>query len=272
MWPKRKIQLVASAEAHGLEGVRTLLKGIGLEFIEATPTPENDHEPSSERWFEKPLEAAYEEIGPVTELVFWPEVTESDAWRRKASALGIQQHSIDSFLHNLLRDERILLVAEPSITIEELPLLGHLLCKAGFEPNILWPAGDGTWKFVRKQGIHWIIPGSWFSQLLGSDLPVTEHIQLEKSAAWVIRENKIDFYRGQPGLNYLGSLPRWPERTAELEACQTIGLCLDLGVSWLDIKMALNSVWDNITTTDNLRGNVHDFGWNAGTSGKTIPA
>lgn len=109
VWPRRKIQLVASSSAVGLDGVRAVLKGLELEFIEVEPAKEDLSQGLSEHWLDRPIDGTYEELGPVTELVFWPEGKEEDGWRERALAQGMNQLSIQSFLHNLFEDELILL-------------------------------------------------------------------------------------------------------------------------------------------------------------------
>ena len=274
VWPKRKIQLVASSAAPGIDGVRAVLKGIKLEFSEV----EDLSEGIMENWWEKPFDqmAASEGSGPVTDVVFWSEGTEHNIWREKAISEGLNQQSIESFLHNILEDEVILRVSEPTVFIEGRPLLGHVLQEAGFEPTILWPTTDGKWQCERKQGIHWVIPESWNVSTSDARTSDFEHrtssIALRVDATWVVREHRLDFYQAQDGLKFVGQIPRWPEPMEEQVAAETIAKCLDLGVSWLDIRMALSSIWKNIIMTDNLRGNINDIGWNARACGEELPS
>ena len=270
VWPKRKIQLVASSAAPGIDGVRAVLKGIKLEFSEV----ENLSEGIMENWWEKPFDqmAASEGSGPVTDVVFWSEGTEHNIWREKAISEGLNQQSIESFLHNILEDEVILRVSEPTVFIEGRPLLGHVLQEAGFEPTILWPTKDGEWQCERKQGNHWVIPESWQVSLVGKSLLGRSTAEVEEKATWVVRENRLDFYQAQDGLKFVGQIPRWPEPMEEQVAAETIAKCIDLGVSWLDIQLALSSVWKNTTITDNLRWNIDDIGWNAGAGGEELPS
>ena len=270
VWPKRKIQLVASSAAPGIDGVRAVLKGIKLEFSEV----EDLSEGIMENWWEKPFDqmAASEGSGPVTDVVFWSEGTEHNIWREKAISEGLNQQSIESFLHNILEDEVILRVSEPTVFIEGRPLLGHVLQEAGFEPTILWPTKDGEWQCEIKQGNHWVIPESWPVSLAGKSLLGRSTAEVEEKATWVVRENRLDFYQAQDGLKFVGQIPRWPEPMEEQVAAETIAKCIDLGVSWLDIQLALSSVWKNTTITDNLRWNIDDIGWNAGAGGEELPS
>ena len=270
MWPKRKIQLVASSAAPGIDGVRAVLKGSQLEFSEA----EDLSEGIMENWWEMPFDqkAVTEGAGPVTDIVFWPEGMEHNIWREKALARGMNQQSIQSFIHNILEDEVILKVSEPTVFIEGRPLLGHILLVAGFEPTILWPTTDGEWQCERRQGIHWVIPESWQVSLVGENSLGRSTAPVEEDATWVVHENRLDFYQSQDGLKFVGLIPRWPEPMEEQVAAETIAKCIDLGVSWLDIRMALSSIWSNITMTDNLRWNINDIGWNAGACGKELPS
>lgn len=278
MWPKRKIQLVVSSSLSGIEGVRAVLKEFQLEFCETADL-------NSEimvKWWEKPFEqtAVAEESGPVTDVVFWPEGAENNTYREKALSEGLNLQSIQSFIHNILDDGVVLQVAEPTVLIEGRPLLGHLLLEAGFEPSILWPMTDGEWLCERRQGIYWVIPQSWQvnsyeARIAENESPNTDFkFRLPNSglrtATWVVRDNRLDFYQARNCFKYVGQLPRWPEPMQEQVAAETIALCIDLGVSWLDIRLALSSVWPNIKITDNLRWNVNDTGWNAGACGEEL--
>ena len=277
MWPKRKIQLVASPATPGIEGIRAVLKGIQVEFSEVEPTVEDLGEAYSKSWIEKPfLEMCKSsEWDTVTELVYWPEELEEDSWRKMALAQGINQQPIQSLIHNLLQDELVLWISEPTVLIEGRPMLGHILEKAGFEPTILWSRAEGQWQCERRHGLHWLLPESWLEGLvdkstLGRRVLIRENEE-KAQTTWVIRETQVDFYRCVESHGYLGHLPRWPEASEEQVACHTIAKCLDLGVSWLDIKLALSSVWENIQKVDNLRWEINDFGWKDGASGETIP-
>ncbi len=271
VWPKRKIQLVASSAPPGIDGVRALLEGMKLEFSEA----EDLNEGIMENWWEKPfdLKAVTEGSGPATDIVFWSEGTEPNSWREKAFAEGLNQQSIESFIHNILEDEIILRVSEPTVLIEGRPLLGHVLHEAGFEPTILWPTtdGGGQWQCERKQGNHWVVPESWLESLLGKGLLGRSTAPVEEKATWVVREDRLDFYRDQDGLKFVGQIPRWPEPMEEQVAAETIAKCINLGVSWLDIRLALSSIWQNIIMTDNLRWNINDIGWNGWACGEELP-
>ena len=272
VWPKRRIQLVASSAAPGIDGVRAVLKGIQLEFFEA----EDLSEENLENWWEKPFDQrdlieglgsrAHVVAGPATDLVFWSEDAEHKTLREKALTRGMNQQSIQSFIHNILEDEVILKVSEPTVFIEGRPLLGFVLQEAGFEPTILWPTTDGVWQCERRQGNHWVIPESWHLIEPCSD------VRAEEKAAWVVRENSLDFYQAQDGLKFVGQIARWPEPMEEQIAAETIARCMGLGVSWLDIRLALSSIWQTIIKTDNLRWNNNDIGWNARASGEKLPS
>ncbi|HBP65483.1 MAG TPA: hypothetical protein DD730_14790 [Desulfosporosinus sp.] len=270
VWPKSKIQLVASSASPGIAGVRAVMKGIQLEFSEG----EDLIAGIIPKWWELPFDqmATANEVGPVTDVVFWSEETEHNVWREKALAEDLNQHSIQSFIHNILDNEVILGVSEPTILIEGRPLLGHVLQKAGFEPTILWPTSDGEWQCERLQGSHWVIPQSWQESLFGTSLLGRSTATVEDPATWVVRESTLDFYQGQNGLKFMGQVPRWPEPMEEQVAVETIAKCLNLGVSWLDIKLALSPVYKDLIRTDNLRWNINDIGRNAGTRGEELPA
>ncbi|HWQ43076.1 MAG TPA: hypothetical protein VN456_13715 [Desulfosporosinus sp.] len=278
MWPKRKIQLVTSSAAQGIEGVRAMLKEIGLEFLEGKPSTEELTKGFTDSWWEKPLEcnstsaSAVEESGPITEWVFWPEVPEHNLWRERALAQGLTQQSIQSLIHNILKDEVILGIPEHTVIIEGRPLLGHVLNEAGFESSILWPTAD-EWLCERKQGLHWILPEAWLTGLMGEGSPLGRDTEwTTEKVTWVVCETRVDFYRAQETSKFVGHLPRWPEPLEEQEAYRIIAKCLELGVSWLDIRLALSSIWNDTIMTDNLRWSINDFGWNAGACGEKLSA
>ncbi len=278
MWPKRKIQLVVSASAPGIDGVRAVLKEFQLNFCETVDL----NSELNAKWWEKSFETVAEEPAPVTDVVFWSEETESNTWREKAISEGLNLQSIQSFIHNILDDQVILQVAEPTVMIKGRPLLGHILLEAEFEPSILWPLTDGEWLCERRQGLYWIIPETWQlnpdqARSTGSESQTTDFgpriSDFEPgTATWVVRDNRLDFYQAQNCLTYVGQLPRWPEPVQEQTAAETIALCIDLGVSWLDIRLALSSIWPNINTKDNLRWDINDTGWNARTGGEELSA
>ena len=279
MWPKKKIQLLASSAAPGIDGVRAVLNGAQLEFSEADFGAE-----IMENWWEQPFDqmTANEGSGPVTDIVFWSDGTEHNSWREKALADGLSQQSIESLIHNILEDEVILRVSEPTVFIEGRPLLGHVLQEAGFEPTILWPTTDGKWQCDRKQGVHWVIPESWqvsFGEARTAKREARTNdfgsraLSIEpRAATWVVRENRLDFYQAQDGLKFVGQIPRWPEPMEEQAAAETIARCIDLGVSWLDIRLSLSSIWHNKIIKDNLRWNINDIGWNARACGEELPS
>lgn len=270
VWPKRKIHLVASSAAPGIAGVRAVMKGNQLEFSEAEDLSEEDRE----NWWEKPFDQTAEPEGsdPVTDVVFWSEGTEHSIWREKALAQGINVLSIQSLIHNILEDDVILRVSEPTIFIQGRPLLWHILQEAGFEPTLLWATKDGQWQCERKQGLHWVIPESWQLSLVRKSILGRSTAGLKERTSWVVRETGLDFYLAQDSLRFIGQIPRWPEPMQEQVAAETIARCLDLGVSWFDIRLALSSIWENIRITDNLRWNINDIGRNVGTCGEELPS
>lgn len=274
MWPKRKIQLVASASSVGIDGLRAVLKEFRLDFSVVEPARGDSLRglSESENWLDRPLDWADEEPSPATELVYWPEVPEDDFWRMRALAQGMRQQSIQSFLHSIFEDELILWVSQPTVLIDGRPLLGHILDQAGFEPSILWRAVDGEWQCIRKQGVHWVLPDFWLEGLVEKGSLGRDAQWAEEKSIWAVREKGLDFYRAPEGKKYVGCLPRWPELMDEQAACQSVARCLELGVSWLDITLALGSLWKNIISKDNLRWDIDDFGWNGRTYGEKLSA
>jgi len=280
VWPKSKIHLVASSAAPGIAGVRAVLKASQLEFSEG----EDLSEEIRENWWERPFDqmAEPEGSGPVTDVVFWSEGTEHSIRREKALAQGMNVLSIQSLIHNILGNDVILRVSKPVIFIQGRPLLWHILYAAGFEPTLLWETKDGEWQCERKQGIHWVIPESWQvssgeaqgaeREAWATDLEPRPEIGVKERTSWVARDTGLDFYLAQDALGFVGQIPRWPEPMEERVAAETIARCLDLGVSWLDIRLALCAVWKNIILTDDLRWNINDIGRNAGTCGEELPS
>ncbi len=274
MWPKRKIQLVASSAASGIDGVRALLSGVQLKFCEVEPIAEDLCESSSERWMEMPFTDMTKsgQWDPVTELVYWPwpDGLEEDLWKKKALSQGINQQPIQALIHNILQDESVLWISEPTVLIEGRPLLGHILDMAGFEPTIVWQK-DGKWHCVQKQGSYWLISESWLDVLVDkSTLGRKAELGSNEQTTWVVRETQVDFYHSSEGRGYLGYLPRWPEPIEEPRAYHIIAKCFDMGVSWFDIKLALGSLWKNQRRVDNMRWEINDFGWNDGKGGEKI--
>ncbi|AET70218.1 hypothetical protein Desor_4817 [Desulfosporosinus orientis DSM 765] len=273
MWPKRKLQLVASSAAPGIGGVRAILKGVEVDFLEAEPTAKEFGKEFEECWMDRPFDTAISEaeaIGPVTELIYWQEEQESDFWREKALSQGLQQRSIQSLIHTIFEDELILWVSEPTVLFNERPLLVHILNEAGFEPTLLWPIGEENWQCERKQGVHWIMPDSWLEGLVDKSSLGKNSEGLGNKASWVIQNHSIDFYRAKNRHQYIGHLPRWPKAEEEESAAQIIATCIDLGVSWRDIVSALSFLWQDNKRADNLRWNFNDFRWNAGASGEEL--
>ena len=273
VWPRRRIQLVASSAAPGIDGVRAILKGLELEFFEGDQSEGEPTKGLTESWWELPLDCtcslAAVESGPTTELVFWSEETEHNLWREKAIAQGLPQQSIQALIHNILDDELILRISEPTVIIEGRPLIGHVLNEAGFEPSLLWPTA-GEWRCERKQGLYWLLPEAWLAELM-EDSPLGRHTEWNSEiATWVVRETRVDFYHRQETPKFVGQIPRWPEPLEEQAAYGNIAKCLELGVSWLDIRSALSSIWTDTIMTDNLRWKIDDFGWNAGACGEEL--
>lgn len=274
MWPKRKIQLVASSAAPGIGGVREILKGLEVDFLEVDPTAKEFIKECEDSWLEKPFtdvsSVETETFSPVTELVYWQEGQESDFWRERALSQGVNPQSIQSVIHTIFEDEFILWVSEPTVLIRKRPLLEHILNEAGFEPTLLWPVDDEKWLCERRQGIHWIMPDTWLEGLVDKGSLGKSAAGLESGAYWVVCDQRIDFYRSEAGHQYIGHLPRWPELGEEGKAAQIIAACIDLGVSWRDIKSALTPLWQDNERADNLRWNFDDIRWNAGTSGEKL--
>ncbi|KGK90415.1 hypothetical protein DP73_07160 [Desulfosporosinus sp. HMP52] len=278
VWPKRKIQLAASSAVPGISGVRAVLEEIQLDYSMVEPNQEDLNREFKENWLDKPFDGnavqVSEVFSPVTELIFWPDLQEEDSLREKAFAKGIKFQSVQSFIHNLLEDDLIIWISEPAVLINERPLLSHILNQAGFEPTILWATPDGKWQCEWKEGVYWLISESWLDGLMEKNT-LGRRVGNDRGnakAAWEIRENQIDFYRSQDRKKFVGHLPRWPKLSEEKAAVQNIAMCIDLGLSWLDIRLALSSIWKNERMADNLRWNINDFGWNAGACREELSA
>lgn len=268
MWPRQKVLLVAASKAPGIDGVRSLLNGLHLEYSEVDPSTRELSPVSEKDWIENPLGYGCKEVSPFTEGIVCPE-DDLERWSNQVIEYGIELQSMKSFLHKILEDEIVVRVPEETVFVEGCPLLGHILKEAGFEPSILWQTTDGTWKCERRLGLIWILPESWLAKFT-EEHTMGRVTKPSPEARYELRETGIDFYRGD-SRNFIGHLPRWPNSTEELLIVDAIAKSLNLGVSWLDIKSALRSIWTDSIITDNLRCNSHGFGWNARASGEKLP-
>ncbi|WP_407307444.1 hypothetical protein [Desulfosporosinus sp. SB140] len=269
MWPRRKVLFIAASGAPGIEGVRSLFKELNLEYSEVDPAISNFSPLPEQGWLENPFGYEHEEISPVTEGILWPDV-DRDHWSAQVLEQGIPLQTVASFLHTILEDEIVIRLPKKTVFIEGYPLIGHILKEAGFEPSILWQTNEGTWKCERKLGLIWILPETWLAEFR-VEHTMGRAAKIGIDACWEVREWGIDFYQGD-GKTYIGHLPRWPNLAEECLAADAIAQCLNLGVSWLDIKLALAPIWTDNIMTDNLRWNNHGIGWNAGASGEKLPS
>lgn len=277
MWPKRKISFVAAdggpeaGEMLGIEGIRALLNEIKIAFAQGEEPRGGD----GAMWWEKPFadQMTGWESTPPTELIFWPQENEQERafGAEITSEAGLSRQTVQSFIHNILESEMVLKVTDGTVCIDGCPLLGHILRVAGFEPSFLWPSAEGRWQCEKRLGRHWIVPESWWLGL-GFALEDQAAPSNEERTKWVVRAQSIDFYRGQEGQKFVGQIRRWPNPRQEQEAVKTIARALDLGVSWLDVQLALKPVWPDFTVKSNSRWNIDDLGWNAGTCGEELPA
>ncbi|MDQ7096161.1 hypothetical protein REC12_21430 [Desulfosporosinus sp. PR] len=269
MWPRRKVMLVAASGVPGIEGVRALLKELDLDYSEVDPALENFNPVPETSWWETPFNDGYEAANPFTEGILWSDV-DQDLWSAQVLAQKIPLQSVTSFLHNVLEDEIVISLPAETAFMGDCPLTGHILKAAGFEPSILWQTTEGTWKCERGLGLIWILPETWLAEFT-AEHTMGRAAKTGANARWELREWGIDFYSGD-GKTYIGHLPRWPNLAEEPSAADAIAQCLNLGVSWLDVKSALASVWTESIMTDNLRWNNHGFGWNTGACGEKLPS
>ncbi|MGC7870353.1 hypothetical protein ACPUYX_02350 [Desulfosporosinus sp. SYSU MS00001] len=270
MWPRRRVLLIAPSGAPGIDGARAFYKEINLDFLEIDPAATELSPVSSQDWLEKPFACGANETGPFTEGVVWPGL--DDDWRpQQILDYSLPVQSITVYLHNFFKDEVVIPFSEQEVLAEGYPLAGHILKEAGFEPSILWQTKDGTWKCEERPGFIWVLPESWLLMLAGKETMGRSVAESSPEVLWKRNEMGIDFYRGE-GETYVGHLPRWPDSAEEPSATASIAMCLNLGVSWFDITLALKSAWADNIMTDNLRWNGNGFGWNARTCGEELPA
>ncbi|KLU64986.1 hypothetical protein DEAC_c29530 [Desulfosporosinus acididurans] len=269
MWPRRRLLLVAPSGAPGIDGARALFKEFNLDFVELDPAGPEISSVSSQDWLEKPFACSANEIGPFTEVVVWPGLDDVD-WRpQQILKYSLSVQSINVYLHNFFENEIVIPFSEQEVLTEGYPLAGHILKEAGFEPSILWQTKDRTWKCEERPGFIWVLPDSWLSMLAGKETMGRCLANSSSEVLWKRNEMGIDFYRGE-GETYVGHLPRRPNPAEEPSAAASIAMCLNLGVSWLDITFALKSAWTDNIMTDNLRWNGNGFGWNARTCGEEL--
>jgi hypothetical protein len=271
VWPRRKLLLIAASGTPGIDGVQSLLNELNLECSVFDPTNCDLSSETQREWLERPLGNGCEEVCPFTEGIVWPNV-EHEIWFDRILEQGLSLKSIESFLHSILEDELVLCIPDETVLLEGYPIIGHILKEAGFEPSILWQTNAETWKCERRLGLIWILPESWVGSL-AEEHKLGRAKNLNSKVSWELHETGVDFYREESEKEqriYVGQLPRWPNSKDELSAVSSIAKCLDLGVSWFDIKIALRSIWTDGTTTDNLRWNSNGFGWNAGACGEKL--
>ncbi|MHB8124314.1 MAG: hypothetical protein ACYDEJ_01505 [Desulfitobacteriaceae bacterium] len=257
MWPRRKIRLVTTASSSGLKGVQTLLEALKIEY---------DLCSWSEEYVEENLEI---EDVCVMEGVFWPEVPEAELKSEGPVRGCLKKQTIQDFLHNLWEGEILIPVSESSVLWKDRPLLWELLHKAGFEPSLLWQ-NEEQWLGERGRGIIWVVSANWLSLLAGKTFMGRPRVLINEQTSWRIHEQRVDFYAGADCHKFLGVLPRWSEQASEQAAYETIGLTLDLGVSWFDIKQVLAKV-RNSELRESPRCKDDDSGQFAGAQSEKFP-
>lgn len=254
VWPERRLKILASPGAAGLEGFQALLGILGLKHdvewtgLQEQAEPTKDMEVHKTSWFR-----VFEEF-ITTDLIIWPGFLELEHRQRQREALdqGITVMSPLQFLESCWQAEHILAVYPPFACIREKPVIWTILQEAGFAPSLLWYEDESGWQGIQGDGPYWIVPGNWFTQI--SEQKLFGRPVKQGESSWVIRPDCIDFYETGERLQFRGCMPRWPEPLEEQSACQAVAQALGLGVSWLDIRRALG------LEQSTQRWLMHDFG------------
>ena len=257
MWPRRKVRLITTASSSGLKGVQTLLEALTIEYDLCSWTEELVEDDSDFRdpWLIKG--------------VYWPEVMDTEMMSGEIISGCHEQQTIQEYLHNLWEGEILIPVSESCVLWKDRPLIWTLLNEAGFEASLLWQNGE-QWLGERGRGMIWVVPSNWLRSVAGGTFMGRPKVLISEQTSWRIREQRVDFYAGPDCHKFLGVLPRWPERAFEQTAYETIGLTLNLGISWLDIKQSLTKVW-NDELCESPRCKDDDTGQFAGTQTTEFP-
>lgn len=235
MWPKRKILILTPLGAEEGRGFQALLEALKIETILRQVSVEESLDLTSLTILGgETVNEDFPDCGP-TEIVYWPEFEEDNAYRQWGENKGLPQESIADFLHRMWEQDIILPVSE-GVFEDEQPLLWKLLSEEGYEPSLLWFGKEHHWFAVQGRGLHWVFPENWFRALVKDRSIGKQFKSWLPDGYWVIRDDKVDFYAEREKFRYIGTLPRYPESEAEENIYRSILLGLQLGVSWREVK------------------------------------
>lgn len=212
MWPHRKIQLLTKESSQDWDGFKVLLAELGLC--------------AEEKLYSENLDSL--QTG-VTEIIYQDLISSEDDYLTAAKAKGLEVLSVSSFLHTVFSGESVLPVRKVNLIHEGVPLFYAILNHAGFEPSLLWPE-EKQWICRIGRGMHWVVPEGWFYDDKDES---TLHSHYAK------RGEMIDFYTGPKGCGYVGSILCREDADIEAAVCEAIQSAVQLGISWSDIRNAL---------------------------------
>jgi len=257
VWPKRTVGFYVTGKREVWDSFQALLNELGIGNTVCTYRVKPENLAEGEEFGpegslpvfggDKTYDAASTEI---TELIFGPELSGNEPELVQAQAAGLKVRPLAEFVHRLFAGEVLLPQPSPGCEVDGLPLLWRILQVSGYEPSVLWPDGRGGWLCQRGRGMHWVVPETWWANLVGDDKTAEDDNSAEDiwpgvkiptdSAIWVVRGRSVDFY-WRDG-RYLGSIRRFPDPTAEQFAGQAMAVALGLGVPWRDVAEAAEQV------------------------------
>lgn len=272
MWPERKILLLVPHGLEGWQGIFSLLNALHKNVVVKITSPESQMDSAGII----PLGTDAEiydlsDVGP-TEILYWPGIQEEDTYRQWGQSRGLIQIEISEFLQRYWEEEILLPVAQ--IESEDEPLLWKILNQAGFEPSLLWQNDRGKWEVRIGNGLHWIIPETWFKGCWGTEVFGRQPERVFTESCWVDRGDRVEFYSDEKNYEYLGFIMPYKDKSQEGLIYSTVLLALQLGVPWRSIQrtydgLAINSGCTN--TGENIRWYGNDMARDEWTGGTPIP-
>ncbi|HHY25430.1 MAG TPA: hypothetical protein GX523_01540 [Desulfitobacterium dehalogenans] len=251
MWPKRKIVLLVPQNRDGWQGILSLLNVLHRDVIVRETSPE-----AIVDWADRTIPGLEEElydvsdVGP-TEIFYWPGIPQEDPYRQWGLSRGLIQTELTEFLHRYWEEEIVLLV-NPELGDDE-PFLWRILDCAGFEPSLLWQTKEGQWEARINNGLHWIIPESWFIECWGHEMFGRRPKLVLDECCWVRQGDQVEFYSDKDRFEYLGEITPCANKALD-DAVYTVMLqALQLGVPWRSIRRAYDMMNIRWYTNDMAR-------------------
>ncbi|AFM01731.1 MULTISPECIES: hypothetical protein [Desulfitobacterium] len=251
MWPKRKILLLVPQNRDGWQGILSLLNVLHRDVIVRETSPE-----AIVDWADRTIPGLEEElydvsdVGP-TEIFYWPGIPQEDPYRQWGLSRGLIQTELTEFLHRYWEEE-IVLPVNPKLGDNE-PFLWRILDCAGFEPSLLWQTKEGQWEARINNGLHWIIPESWFTECWGHEMFGRRPKLVLAESCWVRQGDQVEFYSDKDRFEYLGEITPCADKALD-DAVYTVMLqALQLGVPWRSIRRAYDMMNIRWYTNDMAR-------------------